>query len=473
MCRALPRAAIIISFICAVLTCPVGSRAQTIDLIPDDPVAFIGHGMLFGRDGKIIRPDVDFIEKAQELYIKSLSDRLSEADRKTFDNQRSTLFSNNAIDRRNRLLANSKIIEALLKRVGDMPDGSISGKNALLRQLAEYEAPALRDKKFTPMPDLENRIRAAGFSNIALFSTTNFGAAYIAECQANGVPIPPDVGSNQWTLSTFNGNDKFPQLPSGSTANPPGNNGELFLPTGAQVYVYKSNAPEGMCVALPRSSNPGGGSSNTIILDGVICLGKTTSKVCFWDNQVPDGPGNPGPPFQFAEGTVTPISQFAGGADLLGGSGGVCTGCHAGENPYIMHPGTPLSRDAFPSFPTMADNWYDPLVHPNWPQNAGPINQALVPAACSGCHNAGNAGRFPLLTSRLLGSYCSVVLGPAINRTMPPGAPGSLSGNSAVQAFLDLCNRSPRPLVRIEKHDSEFWRCRDRVYLQQGRGHPQ
>jgi hypothetical protein len=447
---------ITVSFIFAVLGVAINSQGQTNALIPDDPVAFIGHGMLIDRHGKIIRPDLDFLEKSQEIYIKALRDRLSEADRQTFDNQRATLLRDNTIDRRNRLLANAKIIEWLLKRAGDMPDGSISGKNSLIRQLLEYENPATRDEKITPMRDLEQRIGAAGFSNIALFSTVNFGAAYIAECQANGVPIPPDIGSNQWTLSTFGGNDKFPQLPAGSTADPPGNTGELFLPTGAQVYIYKSNAPEGMCIALPRSRNPGGGSSNTIFLDGVICLGKTTSKVCFWDNQVPDGPGNPGPGVPFAEGTVTPLSQFAGGADLFGGSGGVCTSCHAGENPYIMHPNTPLSRDAFPSFPAMPNKWYDPLVHPNWPQNAGPIVQTQVPSACSGCHNAGNAGRFPLLTNTLSGAYCVVVLGPAINRTMPPGSPGGLAGNAAVQAFQDLCNRSPQPLARIENTTLDF-----------------
>ena len=109
-------------------------------------------------------------------------------------------------------------------------------------------------------------------------------------CRSRPTSVPASGRS-----APLHGNNKFPQLPAGSTADPPGNTGELFLPTGAQVYVYKSAAPEGMCIALPRSSNPGGGSSNIIGLDGVICLGKTTSKVCFWDNQEPDGPGAPGP----------------------------------------------------------------------------------------------------------------------------------------------------------------------------------
>ena len=169
MSRTLYSVAVLISFICTVLATSIGPRAQTTAVIPDDPVADIGHGMLIARDGTIIRPSVDFIENTQERYIKALSGGLLEADRKTFENQLRALSQDFAIDRRNRLLANSRIIEWLLKRSGDMPDGSISGKNSLLRQLAEYEDPALREKKFTPVPDLEQRIRAAGFLNIVLF----------------------------------------------------------------------------------------------------------------------------------------------------------------------------------------------------------------------------------------------------------------------------------------------------------------
>lgn len=430
--------------------------------IVDDPVAFIGHGMLLDKNGKIIHPDLTFIEKAQDTYIKALRLRLSKVDRKDFDNRHAKFFKGKSIDRHNGMLAKAVMIEWLLKRAGDLPDGSISGKNSLMKQLLSFENPELRKKKFVRMPDLDRRIQAAGFSATVLRSTTNIGAAYIAECQANGVPTPPDIGSGAWTLSSFGGNNKFPQLPPNSTASPPGNTGELFLPTGAQVYVFKSNTPEGMCIALPRSNNPGGGSSNTIDLDGVICLGKTTSKACFWDNQAPDGPGAPGPAVTFPEGTVKPISQFAGGADLFGGTGGVCTRCHAGQNPYIMHPATPLSQDALPSYPTFSNQWYNPLVHPNWPQNAGPIATSLVPAQCSGCHvSGGPGGAFPLLTTTIQPSptdsaYCTTVLAKAINRTMPPSSPGSAAGSQAVQNFQALCNRAPQPLARIENTTLAF-----------------
>jgi von Willebrand factor type A domain len=456
-------AVLAILFSCALSIQAVAQTPSTLTIV-DDPVAFIGHGMFFDKGGKIIRPDLTFIEKAQDTYIQVLRLRLSKIDRQDFDNRYAKFFRGKAIDHHNGMLAKAVMIEWLLKRAGDLSDGSLSGKNSLMKQLLSFENPELRKKKFLRMPDFDRRIQAAGFSSMALRSTTNVGAAYISECQANGVPTPPDIGSSAWTLSSFGGNNKFP-LPSGSSSGPLGNSGQLFLPTGAQAYVYKSSAPEGMCIALPRSNNPGGGSSNTIDLDGVICLGKTTSKACFWDNQAPDGPGAPGPAVTFPEGTVKPISQFAGGADLFGGTGGVCTGCHAGQNPYIMHPLTPLSQDALPSYPTFATQWYNPLVHPNWPQNAGPIAQSLVPSQCNSCHRSGGSGgAFPLLTRSIQNgqtppnntSYCTTVLANAINRTMPPGSPGSAAGSQAVQDFQALCNRAPQPLARIESTTLDF-----------------
>ena len=60
-----------------------------------------------------------------------------------------------------------------------------------------------------------------------------------------------------------------------------------------------------------------------------------------------------------------------------------------------------------------ADDWYDPLVHPDWAQNPGPSVQ--VPAiagigSCTSCHSqTGGGGRFPQLSSQIFG-YCGTVL---------------------------------------------------------------
>ena len=83
-------------------------------------------------------------------------------------------------------------------------------------------------------------------------------------------------------------------------------------------------------------------------------------------------------------------------AELAISAGGMCTDCHAGENPYIIHPDSNLGGGVFMgdlddpplSLPTFGPNRYDPLVGASWPQNALSHAQPLVPGACVGCHMA-------------------------------------------------------------------------------------
>src|SRR5262249_49315566 len=151
--------------------------------------------------------------------------------------------------------------------------------------------------------------------------------------------------------------------------------------------------------------------------------------------------------FDFASGTVIPIGvpdlsinpagQYqAGGFELEGGQGGVCTDCHAGQNPYIIHPDADLGEGLLmgqlnqppQNLPTFSASRYDPLVPASWPQNQLSHPPALVPAVCAGCHVAGGiAGAFPQLSSDLK-DYCGIILSKAITKTMPPSAPGSLAG---------------------------------------------
>jgi len=101
-------------------------------------------------------------------------------------------------------------------------------------------------------------------------ATVNSGQAYINECAAAGVPIPPPIGQldpagvSGWKSQGF--------IPSAA---------QFIVGTPAEVRTFES--PQGMCIALPRYM---GTSLDTVELDGVICLSKTTSRVCFWDNQM-------------------------------------------------------------------------------------------------------------------------------------------------------------------------------------------
>jgi hypothetical protein len=218
--------------------------------------------------------------------------------------------------------------------------------------------------------------------------------------------------------------------------------------TPAELRTFQSSSPPGMCIALPRYTDT---TKTTVKLDGVICLGQS-SKVCFWDNQmnrvgfnfasgaeIPIGAPNP---------AINPAGQYqAGGLELERGSGGVCTDCHAGHNPYIIHPLANLEVNDVPTGvlmgslnpPTSLPNRYDPLVPASWPQNQYLHPQARVPAECSSCHrNGGSGGAFPNLSPEIQG-YCQFILAKAIINTMPEGKEGQQAANPGVKAFRDYC----------------------------------
>ena len=213
--------------------------------------------------------------------------------------------------------------------------------------------------------------------------------------------------------------------------------------------TYESTSPPGMCIALPRSNDPNG---DLIALDGVICLGKAPSPisgkstVCFWDNQMN------GASFPFMKGTKIPIGFIdptkpplnnqglfmSGGTQLTSVGAGMCTDCHAGRNPYVIHPENPSPQLPFgqaqnPSaqttlgklgqpplnLPTFGDTRYDPLVMASWPQNTKSLNDAYLPTACSSCHSAGRrGGSLPHLSTELPG-YCGLVLRQAVQTGVP------------------------------------------------------
>lgn len=122
-------------------------------------------------------------------------------------------------------------------------------------------------------------------------------------------------------------------------------------------------------------------------------------------------------PIGVANTAIDPLGRYqAGGFELLGGAGGVCTDCHAGENPYITHPKSNLGGGIFwedprnvQGLPTFAPNRYDPLVPAAWPQNDLSQAGSTVPGVCSACHLKGSAGRFPHLSNQLQG-YCGTIL---------------------------------------------------------------
>src|SRR5438067_4316476 len=401
-----------------------------------EPIAYFGHGGFFDQGGKQIEVTPDFVAKAQTWYRNKLLAALPAEKKAQFTNFESQLFSGLRVSGQTQLVLQQRSLDWLLANSKLNDRDQIVGKlNALKRALQWKldDGKGIREMKrrepFTLPPDIEKRLKTMVVtgSPILFLATVNSGQAYLNECTAAGVPIPPPIGV----------------LDPNGTA---GWKSQGFIPTGDQFIVgtpaelRSFTSPSGMCFALPRYSD---GSLTTVDLDGVICLSRTTSKVCFWDNQM-SGTG-----FSFASGTKIPIGvvdlvlnpagQYqAGGFELNNGTGGPCTNCHAGETPYIMHPKTNLGSRLWvalkgppQNLPTFGHARCDPLVPSAWWQNASSHAAALVPGQCGACHVQGDAGRFPHLSTDT-GDYCNTILQQAINRTMPPSAPGSLKNDPAI-----------------------------------------
>lgn len=391
--------------------------------LPGEPIAYVGHGAAFDHSGRQIQITPAFIESAQAFYLRELPKRLPQKEREELARTQAGLALAKSPDAQTRLYAQSALLDWILVRGNIDPKGTLRSKNNFLK--TAIRSRVFPNKKFVPPEEL-TRMADPQWRPLR-FSTMNSGAAYRTECASAGVPVPPDWGSPQWVQ---HGGDLSP----------------LFISTGnrARVFIYRSTSPEGVCYALPRDDG------SNIGLLGIICMGKVSSNVCFWDNQQSDMS------FDIPLGDSRPITDFAGGAELFGGAGGTCTTCHSGENPYVIHPGSALDLTDI-GVTTMPDNWYDPLVHPNWPQNAGPLT-TIPPAPagqfeCTSCHVQGNAGRFPLISTAnntFDGSYCQQVLERALVLTMPPGAIGSSDYDVQKNDLLGRCAGAPQPQMRVE-----------------------
>lgn len=227
---------------------------------------------------------------------------------------------------------------------------------------------------------------------------------YTRHCTNNGVPEPPDWlvrsgdARGMWKYEGFLNQDSTAN--GGNDMDRVTNFLQLGVPT--EVWSHISTAPRGTCIALPRFSSP-----TRIRANGIICLGLDTGNACFYDRA------------GLEVDRDYPLEEFEWGPVL---TDGVCTDCHAGENPFIVHPGEPLEMGGAIRSPV----WHRPFVRSTWPQNPGPLtllDQLDLPpgeAPCSGCHNAGFAGRFPdvLALNAAMGGlsgYCGAVVTGALD----------------------------------------------------------
>jgi hypothetical protein len=430
---------------------PLATELVPTRITSEEPIAYVGHGAFFARDGRQIVPTAEFVARAQRWYRDQLIATLDEKTRAELTTLEKRLVTGLAAEGQTRLQVTQRSLDWLLARA---PQTKVTGrwraKLAALASRLEWQLPAGDEleelRSLTPFElpqEIGKRLERPEFrlgSRAVALVTTNKGQAYLDECAASGVPIPPPIG-----VLDPNGTAGWRSL----GFIPPTE--QFIVGTPAEVRAFV--APTGMCIALPRYTNA---SLTNVSLDGVICLSSTTSKVCFWDNSM-----NNGPNFTFASGdripigvpnlAIDPLGRYqAGGAEIEFAGGGECTDCHAGENPYIIHPNSNLGGvfmgdlNSPPlNLPTFGPDRYDPIVGATWAQNQLSHSEPLVPRACSTCHTlGGSGGRFPHLSNELPG-YCGTVLANAINRTMPLGAPGSQAGTPAMNTFRNWCNSAP------------------------------
>jgi hypothetical protein len=356
-----------------------------------DPILAVGHGVFIDPDGKVFIPTIEFIESTQNYYLETLlknaeanSQKLSSGD---IEETRAVIYQ--LVE--DKLLANALMIDWLIETL--QPENSIylTAKNNALRY---FYVDNLQNNPFLPEANLWTKgipmdaTQKLEEGGIRVLSITNQGSgAYIRECREAGVPVPDTMFGAGWTNQGAIGSSNV--LGAGS------------------LWSYTSESPMGTCLALPRHSE--GETEGKPF--GIICLGIQTRKSCYFDN--PNGKA-------ITLNVPIGMNQFVSGVDLASNGQGVCTDCHAGENPFVVHPEDPAFSRVLGI--VQATGWTEPIVAAGWPQNPGPTNlldAVSSPGRCSGCHQSGSAGRFPDVSNRLIG-YCNTVLPFATSVTMPP-----------------------------------------------------
>jgi hypothetical protein len=113
----------------------------------EEPIAFIGHGVMFDASGKPIQATPAFIEKAQVYYIESLSALLQPAQKSRFNAERARYLDtykrpsdggSQAGDKQDTLIINAALIDWLIKEVPLADAGDLQGKNNLIKARLRY-----------------------------------------------------------------------------------------------------------------------------------------------------------------------------------------------------------------------------------------------------------------------------------------------------------------------------------------------
>jgi len=412
------------------------------------------HGVFRNTDGKVVEASPTLILQTQDSLIRSLQEQLSPNDRDAVEKAHldlSPLFTTREADQ---VWGRALLIGIMIRRSTGVDTATYKATNATL--LSRYAT--LIGKHFDHDEISANKIPSWANTPVAIQKSVlsfvdrksllaNLGEllfpigpyTYSQKCRADGVPVPPDWGSPLWV--------KMPSPLAVSYLTQPGD----FPRALTNVYYYvPKKGPQGLCIALPIIQDTSAvflrqalgpppfklRFSNKINALGIICQGQSTtpnptisnSKACFWDNNGDLWPNTP-----------YPINSNAFLAPPNLPNNNQCTDCHAGENAFITHPGTPLEAAKANFDFTSRNNWYSPKVQPGWPQNPEPGPYPSGPAAnagCGSCHNANFAGRLPNVTgvaaSDRLFKFCNFLLPNELTPVVDPNhSPGQMAAFAA------------------------------------------
>ena len=126
----------------AAIATPFGlAYGQPAAPIPQGPVAYVGHGAMLDEDGNELVPTPEFIEEAQDFYLRELFERTDEGQRQRFRALETQLVEGLTLEGQSRLVLNSRLIEWLIQTV--RPEGSdrLLGINNVMKLELQQKLP--------------------------------------------------------------------------------------------------------------------------------------------------------------------------------------------------------------------------------------------------------------------------------------------------------------------------------------------
>lgn len=275
-------------------------------------MAISGHGVLHDINGERVSLKESEIDKLQQSMLKHA--RKKDIEQRTLDvkQQQSLkkvikvaqeLVESQRLNDTNRLIVLNVLLRAESYKFEDAKRSEYLWRAQFLRN--ELSRKSVKELMLIPrVKQLE-----ATLANWIL-DFLGQSSPYIRDCKELGVPVPPDfkLTSSEWQ---FQGPLTTNLLDPGQVAN---------------VWTWHEPGERGACVALPRGD--GGPGS----LTGIICQGAETGNACFWDNL------NRGSSQRIPWATETLRMAKMQDGSVLASS---CTGCHKGNNVFLVSPDDP------------------------------------------------------------------------------------------------------------------------------------